>query len=52
MTLADDRKDDLAPAQQKLEWVTPQISLMEAENTEGSKYTPDAPEINTTVGIS
>ena len=34
MTSAD-RNDDLSPAQEKLEWVTPKISLMEAENTEG-----------------
>ena len=27
-----------APAQQKLEWVTPKISLMEAEDTEGKIY--------------
>jgi hypothetical protein len=34
MTSAD-RNDDLSPAQEKLEWVTPKISLMEAENTDG-----------------
>ena len=28
-------KEDLVPAQEKLEWVTPKISLMEAEDTEG-----------------
>ena len=34
MTTAD--RDDLVPApQEKLEWVTPKISLMEAEDTEG-----------------
>ena len=27
--------NDLVPAQEKLEWVTPQISLMEAVDTEG-----------------
>ena len=37
MTSAD-RNDDLSPAQEKLEWVTPKISLMEAENTEGKTY--------------
>ena len=37
MTSAD-RNDDLSPAQEKkLEWVTPKISLMGAENTEGTK---------------
>ena len=33
MTSAD--RNDLVPAQGKLEWVTPKISLMEAEDTEG-----------------
>ena len=37
MTSAD-RNDDLSPAQEKLEWVTPKISLMEAENTEGKNF--------------
>ena len=32
---ASDRNDDLVPAQEKLEWVTPKISLMGAEDTEG-----------------
>jgi hypothetical protein len=35
MTTAVDR-NDLMPAQEKLEWVTPKISLMDAEDTEGS----------------
>jgi hypothetical protein len=35
MTTAADR-NDLMPAQEKLEWVTPKISLMVAEDTEGS----------------
>ena len=29
--------NDLMPAQEKLEWVTPKISLMEAGDTEGAK---------------
>ncbi len=33
MTSAD--RNDLMPAQEKLEWVTPKISLMEAEDTDG-----------------
>ena len=37
MTSAD-RNDDLVPAQEKLEWVTPQISLMGADDTEGKTY--------------
>ncbi|WP_186523638.1 hypothetical protein [Synechococcus sp. SYN20] len=37
MTSAD-RNDDLSPAQEKLEWVTPKISLMEAENTDGKVF--------------
>jgi hypothetical protein len=35
MTSAD--RNDLMPAQEKLEWVTPKISLMEAGDTEGTK---------------
>jgi hypothetical protein len=35
MTSAD--RNDLMPAQEKLEWVTPKISLMEAEETNGGK---------------
>jgi hypothetical protein len=34
MTTAD--RNDLMPAQEKLEWVTPKISLMDAGDTEGS----------------
>jgi hypothetical protein len=29
--------NDLMPAQEKLEWVTPKISLMDAGDTEGQK---------------
>ena len=29
--------NDLVPAQEKLEWVTPKISLMEAGDTDGNK---------------
>ena len=35
MTSAD--RNDLMPAQEKLEWVTPKISLMDAGDTEGVK---------------
>ena len=38
MTSAD--RNDLVPAQGKLEWVTPKISLMEAEDTEGKIDNP------------
>ena len=34
MTTVD--RNDLMPAQEKLEWVTPTISLMDAGDTEGS----------------
>ena len=34
MTSAEDR-NDLVPAQEKLEWVTPKITLMGAEEREG-----------------
>ena len=33
MTSAD--SNDLVPTQEKLEWITPKISLMVAEDTEG-----------------
>ena len=36
MTRSDDHLQDAVPSQ-KLEWVTPKISLMEAVDTEGSK---------------
>jgi hypothetical protein len=38
MTTAD--RNDLipAPAQEKLQWVTPKISLMDAEDTDGTKF--------------
>ena len=32
--------DDPVPAQEKLEWVTPKISLMEAGETDGSAKVP------------
>ena len=35
VTSAD--RNDLVPTQEKLEWVTPSISLMEAKDTAGSK---------------
>ena len=35
MTSAD--RNDLVPAQEKLEWVTPKISLMEAGDTRGKR---------------
>ena len=34
MTSAD--RNDFVPAQEKLEWVTPKISLMDAGDTDGS----------------
>ena len=34
MTSTD--RNDLMPAQEKLEWVTPKISLMEADKTAGA----------------
>ena len=30
--------NDLVPTQEKLEWVTPKISLMEAGDTDGKLY--------------
>ena len=37
-------RNDLMPAQEKLEWVTPKISLMEAGKTEGGKVCPSCGE--------
>ena len=52
MTSAD-RNDDLSPAQEKLEWVTPKISLFEAESTEGKRFTANGEGIgSTTIGGS
>ena len=36
MTTTD--RNDLVPAQEKLEWVTPKISLMDAGDTDGKPY--------------
>jgi hypothetical protein len=36
MTSADHNRNDLVPAQEKLEWVTPKISLMVSGDTEGT----------------
>ena len=35
MTTTD--RNDLVPAQEKLEWVTPKISLMDAGDTDGKQ---------------
>ena len=43
MTSADRSNNDLATAQEKLEWVTPKISLMEAALTAGK--TPETEEV-------
>ena len=34
---SSDRNEDLVTSQEKLEWVTPKISLMSTVNTEGNK---------------
>ena len=36
---SSNHNNDLVTSQEKLEWVTPKISLMEAENTEGKTKT-------------
>jgi hypothetical protein len=41
MTSTD--RNDLMPAQEKLEWVTPKISLMEAGDTDGKIGLPAEP---------
>ena len=51
MTSAD--RNDLVPAQEKLEWVTPKIALMEAEDTEGKPSGPiEGPTLHTIRGPS
>jgi hypothetical protein len=42
MTSAD--RNDQMPAHEKLEWVTPKISLWKAGDTEGNKGDPDCGE--------
>ena len=47
--------NDFVPAQEKLEWVTPKISLMEAGDTEGKVYNfslENPPWIKTVYGPS
>jgi hypothetical protein len=48
MTSTD--RNDLVPAQEKQEWVTPKISLMGAGDTEGKSVTQKT-EITTEDGI-
>ena len=48
MTSTD--RNDLMPAQEKLEWVTPKISLMDAVDTEG-KSGPALVETNNKSGL-
>jgi hypothetical protein len=45
MTSAD--RNDLVTAQEKLEWVTPKISLMGAGDTQGGKRVPNVKEVQT-----
>ena len=35
---SSDHNNDLVTSQEKLEWVTPKISLMETDNTEAKPY--------------
>jgi hypothetical protein len=49
MTSTD--RNDLMPAQEKLEWVTPKISLMVAEETAGSGKIIYAKEVNFGAGF-
>ena len=51
MTSAD-RNDDLVPAQEKLEWVTPMISLMGTDDTEGKVQNPTETPIVDNAGPS
>ncbi len=48
MTSGD--RNDLMPAYEKLEWVTPKISLMDAGDTEGGKSTPACKESQRNLG--
>jgi hypothetical protein len=44
--------NDLVPAQEKLEWVTPKITLMEAVDTEGKINNRPAESAPLSEGIS
>ena len=44
--------NDLVPAQEKLEWVTPKISLMDAGDTRGSNKQSKGAEVFGTTGPS
>jgi len=44
--------NDLMPAQEKLEWVTPKISLMDAGDTDGTGKATIIKELNTVSGAS
>ena len=50
MTSADG--NDFVPAQEKLEWVTPKISLMDAGDTDGNKNPITNKEIGGKLGPS
>ena len=50
MTSAD--RNDLVPSQEKLEWVTPKISLMGARETEGKTIVTPAIETRAYYGPS
>ena len=49
MTSAD--LNDLVPAQEKLEWITPKISLMGAGDAEGSNKANTAPQETTSLAF-
>ena len=52
MTSSDHNNfSDLVTSQEKLEWVTPKISLMDAEDTEGKQF-QTVVELNPIVGPS
>ena len=50
MTSTD--RNDLVPAQEKLEWVTPKISLMGAGETDGKSFFRNEVKFITPVGPS
>ena len=49
---SSDHNNDLVTSQEKLEWVTPKISLMDAEDTERKAFYDSRPEVNTLFGPS
>ena len=49
---SSDRNNDFVTSQEKLEWITPKISLMEAVETDGKLTTPKGERFSAKFGVS